>query len=104
MRLHDSPFRPVADPPESRGVYHVAVVQTPARDLLLERLTQHGIGWGLHYPVPCHRQQAFAEYWRGPLPVVDRAAETIVSLPLFPTITDEQIDRVCDAMLVTVAS
>jgi dTDP-4-amino-4,6-dideoxygalactose transaminase len=101
-RLGDSLFQAVADLPDATGVYHLAVVQAPARDTLLERLTRHGIGWGLHYPVPCHRQQAFAEYAREPLPVVDRAADSIVSLPLFPTITDEQVDLVCDAMLTEV--
>ncbi len=97
--LDGSAYRTVETLPDTIGAYHLAVVQAPERSSLLERLTRDGIGWGLHYPVPCHRQPALAGYARERLPVVDTAAVSIVSLPLFPTITDEQIDRVCDSLL-----
>ncbi|TQM43126.1 DegT/DnrJ/EryC1/StrS family aminotransferase [Pseudonocardia cypriaca] len=89
---------PVAVDPAAQPVYHLAVVQVPDRPTVTSALDAAGIGWGLHYPVPCHRQPPFAEYADGPLPVVDAAAERILSLPLFPGMAPEQIDLVCEVL------
>ena len=61
-------------------------------------LDDAGIGWGVHYPVPCHHQPAFARYAGEPLPVAEAAAERILSLPLFPTLTADHVNRVCEAL------
>ena len=55
---------------------------------------------GVHYPIPLHLQQACAEYGyeRGSFPVTERAAERIVSLPMYPELTDEQLARVIAAV------
>jgi dTDP-4-amino-4,6-dideoxygalactose transaminase len=90
--------RSVAVDPAAQPVYHLAVVQVPDRPTVTSALDAAGIGWGLHYPVPCHRQPPFAEYADGPLPVVDAAAERILSLPLFPGMAPEQIDLVCEVL------
>src|SRR5439155_939969 len=53
---------PVAVDPDALPVYHLAVVQVPDRAAVTRALDAAGIGWGIHYPVPCHRQPAFAAY------------------------------------------
>ena len=85
---------PVGVHPHAEPVYHLAVVQVPDRAATTRALDEAGIGWGIHYPVPCHRQPAFAEYAIEPLPVAEAAADRIVSLPLSPTLTGEQVERV----------
>jgi dTDP-4-amino-4,6-dideoxygalactose transaminase len=85
--------------PHATAVHHLEVVRVTNRDRLLSDLTSRGIGWGLHYPVPCHRQEAFARYASGRFPVTERAAREVVSLPMFPTISDRQIERVCETVL-----
>jgi dTDP-4-amino-4,6-dideoxygalactose transaminase len=86
---------PVALDPAAEPVYHLAVVQVPDRPAVTAALDAAGIGWGLHYPLPCHRQPAFAAYADGPLPVAEAAAMRILSLPLSPTLAPEQVDLVC---------
>lgn len=89
---------PVARDPAAEPVYHLAVVQVPDRPTVTSALDANGIGWGLHYPVPCHRQPPFARYADGPLPVVEEAAERILSLPLSPRMAPEQVDLVCEVL------
>jgi dTDP-4-amino-4,6-dideoxygalactose transaminase len=84
--------------PLATPVHHLEVVRVHERDLLLRELTSRDIGWGLHYPIPCHRQEAFARYASEPLPVAEQAAREIVSLPMFPTISEAQIERVCEGV------
>jgi dTDP-4-amino-4,6-dideoxygalactose transaminase len=76
----------------------LAVVQVPDRVVVIRALDAAGVGWGIHYPVPCHRQPAFAAYGRGPLPVAERAAGRILSLPMFPTLGLDDADRVCEVL------
>jgi dTDP-4-amino-4,6-dideoxygalactose transaminase len=96
---------PVATDVRAEPVFHLAVVQVDERERVGAALTAAGIGWGLHYPVPCHQQAAFAEFGKEPLPVVEAAAGRILSLPMSPTLAMEQIGRVCDVLRdVTAAS
>lgn len=87
-------------PPHVSPVYHLYVVRTPQRDEVLERLHQMGIDAGVHYPVPLHLQPAycFLGLDRGCFPVAEAAAEQVLSLPLFPEMTEEQQDRVVSAL------
>lgn len=80
----------------ARHVYHLYVVQTDNRDALRERLARTGIETGLHYPTPLHLQQAyrFLGYERGDFPVAERLASRILSLPMYPGIGLEALDRV----------
>ena len=57
---------------------------------------QRGIQTGVHYPVPCHLQPPLREFAGEPLPVAEQAAGEILSLPMFPHMTDEQVDYVCE--------
>lgn len=79
-------------------VFHLYVVRTNFRDKLLEFLNKEGIGAGIHYPMPIHLHGAFEylEYRKGDFPVAEKLADTIVSLPLFPEITDAEIMYVKD--------
>ncbi|HEY0811953.1 MAG TPA: DegT/DnrJ/EryC1/StrS family aminotransferase [Pseudonocardia sp.] len=89
---------PVAEDPQAKAVYHLAVVQVPDRSKIMRALDEAGIGWGIHYPVPCHLQPAYAEFADGPLPVAEAAAEHILSLPVFPTMGTDSTDRVCEVL------
>jgi dTDP-4-amino-4,6-dideoxygalactose transaminase len=91
---------PVAVQRGGQPVYHLAVVQVDDRQRVIAELTAAGIGWGLHYPIPCHRQPAFA--WAGEpdgaLPVAETAADRILSLPMSPTLDDDRVAQVCDVL------
>jgi len=84
----------------ARHVYHVYAVQSDNRDELQERLTATGVQTGVHYPIPIHLQPAYVSlgYKRGDLPVTERLAERVLSLPMFPELSDEQIERVAEAV------
>jgi dTDP-4-amino-4,6-dideoxygalactose transaminase len=84
-----------AEHPLAEPVHHLAVVQVPDRDAATAALDAAGIGWGVHYPVPCHRQPAFRDFADGPLPVTERAAARILSLPMSPTLVPAHVERVC---------
>jgi dTDP-4-amino-4,6-dideoxygalactose transaminase len=81
-------------------VWHLYVVRTPGRDALRQALTHAGIGTGLHYPVPLHRQECYAHlgYAAGSLPVAEQTAATLLSLPIFPTLRRDQVDRIASVI------
>lgn len=84
------------EPPGSRAVYHLYVIRTADRDGLAAHLNDLGVSTGLHYPLPVHLQDCYRQwgYSQGALPVTERAASEILSLPMFPTLTAEQQTRV----------
>lgn len=79
------------------SAYHLLVVEVSNREETLEALRQAGIGCGVHYPVPLHRQPAFADLPTVSLPVTERLSSRVMSLPLCGSITDEEIETVCTA-------
>jgi len=88
-------------PPAAAGggsdhVFHLFVVRTGSRDALRAHLEADGVASAIHYPTPIHLQPAYADLGQGPgsLPVAERLAEEICSLPLFPTISGAEIERV----------
>ena len=94
------------DPAYSKSVYHLYVVRVPNREQLMKELGAEGIGTGIHYPVPLHEQKAYAHlgYKKGDLPVTEKVVPEIVSLPMFPNLTEEQQKRVVDAVVeITIA-
>jgi dTDP-4-amino-4,6-dideoxygalactose transaminase len=86
--------------PYAKHVYHLFVIRAERRDALRNHLTERGIATGLHYPLPLHLQNAYRHLGLGPgaFPVVERAAEAILSLPMFPELTDSQVCRVAEAI------
>ncbi|MCO6438790.1 MAG: DegT/DnrJ/EryC1/StrS family aminotransferase [Phycisphaerae bacterium] len=86
--------------PEERGdvehVYHLFVIRCGNRDELLAALQEAGVGAGIHYPLPIHRQIAFRRSCIVPRPpaFTDRFADEIVSLPMCPFVSDDQVERI----------
>ena len=88
------------EPDTSKSVYHLYVVRNPQRDQLAEHLKTLGVSTGLHYPLPVHLQNCYRDwgYRPGALPVTERAAAEILSLPMFPGLAADQQQRVADAV------
>jgi len=86
--------------PGVRHVYHVFAVRVPQRDAWRERLTEAGIQTGVHYPIPVHLQPAHRDlgYARGDFPVSEAVAADVMSLPIFPELSDVQIEAVAAAL------
>ncbi len=84
------------EPDWSRSVYHLYVIRVEDRQKLQTDLTRQNIGTGIHYPVPLHQQKAYEHlgYRTGDFPVTERLAPQIVSLPMFPQLTEQQVKRV----------
>jgi len=81
-------------------VWHLYVIRVPNRDEVLKKLNAAGVGAGIHYPVPVHLQGAFAHlgHKAGDFPVAEKAANEILSLPMFGEITAAQQEQVVDAL------
>lgn len=81
-------------------VWHLYVIQIDNRDRVLDRLREAGVDAGIHYPVPVHLQPAFGHlgYLRGTFPRAERASARILSLPIYPGITEQLQDRVVEAV------
>ncbi len=84
--------------PSARHVYHLFTVRVAARDRVRAELARRGIQTGVHYPVPCHMQPPLRRFADRPLPVAENAAGELLSLPMFPHLTDGQVDFVCEAL------
>ncbi|MEK7799746.1 MAG: DegT/DnrJ/EryC1/StrS family aminotransferase [Acidobacteriota bacterium] len=87
--------------PGGTHAYHLYTVRVPAgRDRVRAALLERGIETGIHYPIPLHLQPAYA--WmglrEGAFPEAERAAREVLSLPLYPEMTDDQVGRVCEAL------
>ncbi len=82
-------------------VWHLYVVRHPRRDALQQALNEAGVGTLIHYPIPPHRQQAYAErgYRQGAFPIAESMAEEVLSLPIGPHLSFEDQDRVIAALL-----
>jgi dTDP-4-amino-4,6-dideoxygalactose transaminase len=90
--------RLVAVDDAATSAWHQFVVRLADRDGAMAHLQERGIGCGIHYSIPCHLQEPYRRYAETPLPVTEEAARTILSLPLFPHITELQIEYVCSAL------
>ena len=79
-----------------RAVYHIYAVRTPRRDDLLAQLRAAGIGASIHYPLPVHRQPAYAHLGlgEGSYPIAETSMRSVLSLPIYPEITQQQIEQV----------
>jgi dTDP-3-amino-3,4,6-trideoxy-alpha-D-glucose transaminase len=89
-------------PPVAEGdhVYHLFVVRCAERDALREHLAAEGVASAIHYPVPIHRTEAYSALGLAPgsLPVSEALAERICSLPVFPGMSDGELDRIVEAV------
>jgi len=81
-------------PADCEPVWHLYVIATSHRDGLLKYLNDRGIGAGIHYPIPIHKQEAYKELSSNVCPVTELYANRILSLPIFPELTEVQRQRV----------
>jgi len=88
------------EPSWSKGAYHLYVVQVENREAVQAALSQENIGTGIHYPIPLHLQKAYSRlgYRHGDLPVSENAAQRILSLPMYPGISEADQVRVVEAL------
>ncbi len=84
-------------PPSDRiddDVWHLFVTQSPYRDQLRQYLAENGIQTDIHYPTPIHRQSAYADLSHLKLPVTEQLSREVLSLPLHPMLTDDEVSRI----------
>ena len=93
--LSDTVIKPV-EPPGYYHVYHLYVIQSRQRDALQAHLKKHGIGTAIHYPNPVHLQPFYSKCTdrHGQFPVAERACNEILSLPMYPEMTEDQVKQV----------
>lgn len=84
----------------ARHIYHLYVVQSEKRDELQKHLGENDVQTGIHYPIPIHLQKAYENlgYKNGDFPEAERQTPKLLSLPMFPELTEDQIKKVCDAI------
>jgi len=84
----------------ARHVYHLYVIETEERGALIDHLKREGVGFGIHYPRSIHLQKAYKDlgYNRGDLPVSEKLADTVISIPVFPELSDYEVNRVIEAL------
>jgi dTDP-4-amino-4,6-dideoxygalactose transaminase len=85
-----------ARPADRTHVYHVYAIRTVEREALQAHLSRHGVGTGIHYPIPVHLQRCFAElgYTKGDFPHAERASDELLSLPMYPEMPADHVDQV----------
>ncbi len=99
--LADGPVVCPIEQADNQHVYHLFVIQTPQRDDLRRHLQAQGIGSGVHYPVPVHLQPAYKRlgYAPGSLPVTEKLAHQVLSLPMYPQLGQKQVQTVAQAIV-----
>lgn len=85
--------------PSTESAYHLYTVRVPGRDRVRAALEAAGVATGIYYPVPLHRQACFASYAPDACPVADALAQEVLSLPIFPGLTEPEVERVVGALL-----
>ena len=85
----------------AKHVYHLFVIRTNRRDALKDYLQEHGVGTHIHYPIPVHLQEAYKKlgYKAGDFPISERNAGEILSLPIYPELTTEEIEVVAGLII-----
>jgi dTDP-4-amino-4,6-dideoxygalactose transaminase len=83
-----------------KGVYHLFVIKVKDREKFINHLEKFGVGYSFHYPKPVHLQKAyeFLNYKEGSLPITEELSRTTISIPLFPEMTDEEVNYVINVI------
>ncbi len=99
-RLSGLPLTLPILPPGMRHVYHLFVIRTPERDALKAFLSDRGVETKIHYPVPIHLQDSmrFLGCQRGDFPMCEQAAREMLSLPIYPELSIDQFDQICNSI------
>lgn len=98
--LADTPLQLPREAAWAESVYHLYVVRHPKREELKKHLEANGVGCALHYPLPLHLQKCYASlgYKEDSFPVAEKAARECLSLPIYPEMTDAQVQRVAEVI------
>ncbi|MBI2948476.1 MAG: DegT/DnrJ/EryC1/StrS family aminotransferase [Verrucomicrobia bacterium] len=98
--LGSTPLKLPCEAGYAQSVYHLYVVRHPRRDDLKRHLEANRIGYSLHYPLPLHLQKCYASlgYKSGDFPVAEQAARECLCLPIYPELTDAQVERVASVI------
>ena len=98
--LEGSGFWMAATDPDCEPVYHLFPIGCKDKETVGKALSEAGIGWGQHYPIPVHLQPAFSYlgYSEGDFPVAEKLMRTSLTLPMFPELKQEQVDEVCEVL------
>jgi dTDP-4-amino-4,6-dideoxygalactose transaminase len=98
--LANTPLKLPREAEYAQSAWHLYVVRHPRREELKKHLEANGVGCGLHYPVPLHLQKCYAQlgYKEGDFPIAEKAARECLSLPIYPELTEEQIQRVLEVV------
>ena len=98
--LEGTTYRLPVERDERRHVYHLFILGCPDKVAVGKAHTDAEIGWGEHYPIPVHLQPAFYSlgYGKGSFPVAEKHMGEIVSLPMYPELSMEDVDRVCEVL------
>lgn len=96
--LADLPVQTPTEPDDVEQVYHLYIVRTARREALQAHLAEAGVATGIHYPIPIHLQPAYADlgYQPGDFPVTEAYASEILSLPMYPGLTDAMVAYVAN--------
>ena len=92
---------PPAEVSLEKAVYHLFVIRTKLRDRVKKRLSDNGIETGIHYPRPIHLQAPYRQkygYSEGAFPLSESISNEVLSLPIYPTLTEGEVVRVCDSL------
>ena len=105
---YDRELRGVLTPrvrPGVTHVYHQYTIRVRGRDAFAERLRERGVGSAIYYPIPVHRQKPFVAlgYEAQRFPVTDRLTEQVLSIPVHPSLSDDEVDTVIGAVNETAA-
>jgi perosamine synthetase len=90
---------------QDSAVYHLFVIRTRNREQLKKDLERNGIETGVHYPVPIHLQVPYRQmfgYSEGGFPLSESLSNEVLSLPMYPTLTEDEVVRICDALKASV--
>lgn len=99
-RLQGNCVLPPVEDGKGTHVYHQYTILSDARDAIHKALAEAGIASAVYYPIPLHRQEVYREACAGlSLPVTEEVAGRVLSLPMFPELSEAQIDRVCEIVL-----
>ena len=103
---YDAELRGVVTPhvtPGNTHVYHQYTIRVAQRDAFMEQLRERGVGTGIYYPIPVHRQKPFVAlgYGDASFPVTDLLTEQVLSIPVHPSLTDAEVDTVIAAVNAT---
>jgi len=95
--LEGTAVSPPVEPSDRKHVYHQFTVRTQQREKVIDLLENNDIGYGVYYPTPIHRQEAY-DSWNHDAPVAEQTSESVLSLPVHPNVSTNDLDRIVSVL------